>query len=359
MMRSDVMAVREMLAPHDPARDMDREMAREMTRGVLTDPDDLADRARTSALRPRTVRRALRRPYRRRWLLTLSAGITAAFVLLATGILAPRAGIDPAAASTAQSAARLAAAGTDPGPLTGERIWYQRSLGRYPMTVAVDGARDYDLIVTRSHEVWTAADGRYRIRIRTVGPPEFVSDDDRRKWIEDGSPSGPLTAHNADDRHPPDADRARRDEELMALPDDPSVLFAHFHNAAAGHSTGTYPEMFTLVGDALRAPLPMRPSLRAALYEVIARIPGVVRIPDTVDLAGRPVAGLAMPYSGLFGAVVTQDQLLFDPATAEPRGQRMVVTRDLNPLRGPIVVGYDTVEVRGFVGSLDETLAGP
>jgi hypothetical protein len=291
--------------------------------------------------------------------LTAAAGFTGVVALVASGILVPNAAIDPAAAAAARSAARSAAAGTDPGPLTGGRIWYERRLDRYPMTVAVDGAGDYDLIVTRVNEMWTAADGARRHRIRVVGEPEFVNDDDRRKWIEDGRPAGPLTAQNSDDTYPPDPEAARHNQELMSLPVDPDRLFAHFERVATGHSTGTYPQMFTLVGDVLRATLPIRPSLRAALYEVIARIPGVVRLPNTVDLVGRPVAGLAMRYTGLFGAVVTQDQLLFDPTTAEPRGQRMVVTRDLNPFGGPSVVGDNTVEVRGYVASFEDTLTGP
>jgi hypothetical protein len=354
MMRTDVTVVREMLAGHDPAQDV---LAR-------PDADELADAALARALGPVTpaVRDAPRRRHRRRWVLALSAAVTTGAVLLGTGIFGSEATIDPAAAAAARSAARLTAAGTDPGPLTAGRVWYVRSLDRYPMTVAVDGGgSDYNIIATRRHEVWTAADGSQRLRIRAVGRPEFISDDDRRKWQENGSPASVFASRDIDKTSTLDGEVLRQYQELMALPDDPTALFTRFESAAAGHSTGTYPQMFTLVSDALGAPVPIRPAVRAALYEVIARIPGVVPIADTVDLADRPASGLAIEHEGLLGAVVTQVQLLFDPATGEPRGDRMVVTRNLTPFgdRAGTVVGYNTVEVRGYVDSLDDTLTGP
>jgi len=346
-MRTNVTAVRALLAGHDPAAD------------VAARPD-AADRILTRALATTTpVAGGVPPRRRRRWVLATGAAATLAAMLFATGVLGSDATIDPAAAAAARSAARIAAAGADPGPLTADRVWYVRFLDRFPMTVAVDGGgSDYHVIATLQHEIWTAADGTQRHRVRPTEQPEFVSADDERKWRDNGSPTSVFHSRDSDDTLPHDAGVLRQYRELTELPDDTAALFNHFEGAAAGHSTGTYPEMFTLVSDALRAPVPMRPTLRAALYDVIAQIPGVVIVGDTVDLAGRPAFGLAMEHEGLLGAVVTQQQILFDPATAQPRGERMVVTRNLTPFGDPAgtVIGYDTVEVSGFVDAVDDTL---
>ena len=77
----------------------------------------------------------------------------------------------------------------------------------------------------------------------------------------------------------------------MDLPTDPDALFDRLKAEAAGGGDGLYEEMFVLVGDHSRETLTSS-SLRAALYEVAARIPGVKLEGEVTDSAGRP--GLAV-----------------------------------------------------------------
>ena len=73
----------------------------------------------------------------------------------------------------------------------------------------------------------------------------------------------------------------------LDLPSDPDALYAMLKTEAEGNGNGTFQEMFTLVGDALRENY-TTPAQRAALYEVTARLPGIELVGRTVDSAGRP-----------------------------------------------------------------------
>jgi hypothetical protein len=101
----------------------------------------------------------------------------------------------------------------------------------------------------------------------------------------------------------------------LDLPTDPDALYAKLQWEATGHGAGTYEEMFTLVGDALRGsdadPSP-GPAERAALYEVAARIPGVELVGPATDRIGRH--GVAVAYSS--SSNHERHELIFDPKTA-------------------------------------------
>jgi hypothetical protein len=62
----------------------------------------------------------------------------------------------------------------------------------------------------------------------------------------------------------------------------------------------------------------LSPELRAALYQALAMVPGVERIPCTVDLAGRPGVAIAHTAQGM------RTELVIDPASARMLGFRMV-----------------------------------
>jgi hypothetical protein len=77
--------------------------------------------------------------------------------------------------------------------------------------------------------------------------------------------------------------------------------------------------MFTVIGDLLRTdPIPAR--IRAALYRVAARIPGIQALGLTHDGLGRPALAIALNDT-LYGE---RDELLFDPRTASLLGETSV-----------------------------------
>ena len=82
---------------------------------------------------------------------------------------------------------------------------------------------------------------------------------------------------------------------LWALPTDPEQLDAKLRAGIDGAGPDDDSEMFVIVGDLLRES-PAPPSLRKALWEVAARIPGITLVGDVTDHAGR--AGVAVERHG-------------------------------------------------------------
>jgi hypothetical protein len=103
--------------------------------------------------------------------------------------------------------------------------------------------------------------------------------------------------------------------------------------------------MFTLVADALRES-GASPALRAALYEVAARIPGVELLGPATDRVGRH--GLAVAY--VDAKIHERHELIFDRRTAALLGEEYVQLEG-NPYgyRDGTVTGYATYVVSAVV----------
>ena len=106
--------------------------------------------------------------------------------------------------------------------------------------------------------------------------------------------------------------------------------------------------MFTLVGDALRES-DASPALRASLYEVAARIPGVELVGPATDRVGRH--GVAVAY--VDGKIHERHELIFDPRTATLLGEEYVELEGNSYGYSPgTVTGYATYVVSGVVSRL-------
>ena len=91
-------------------------------------------------------------------------------------------------------------------------------------------------------------------------------------------------------------------DQLFALPRDPEALGDWLRRAVgdAGHDPDS--EMFVAVGDLLRES-PAPPSLREALFEVAARIPGVELATGVHDALGRPATAVSRANPDRGGSV--------------------------------------------------------
>ncbi|WIV56842.1 CU044_5270 family protein [Amycolatopsis nalaikhensis] len=94
------------------------------------------------------------------------------------------------------------------------------------------------------------------------------------------------------------------------LPTDADAMLAYLHKSTYGegdtlHDLGR--EVVTLAGGYLR------PAVRAALYEAVAKVPGLV-VRTTKDATGRPVLGITWNSTNEHG-IGNQDEFLFDPVT--------------------------------------------
>jgi hypothetical protein len=233
-------------------------------------------------------------------------------------------------ASAASVALREAAAAARSGPAlpelrSGEYL-YVKSVDAHLSTSVYRADLSYSVLVPHVREVWIGPDGGL-VRERS-GKAEFLTLADRDAWIDAGRP--PLGEGRSEVRTGP--------QEPLDLPSDPDALFAHLERQAAGHSEGVPQEMFTLAGDALRE-TNATPEQRAALYEAVARIPGVELVGSVQDHAGR--SGLAVAIRNSADGV--RDTLIFDPETAQLLGEESVALVG-NPFGYPPgkAVGYAT-----------------
>lgn len=97
---------------------------------------------------------------------------------------------------------------------------------------------------------------------------------------------------------------------LASLPTDPQRLKAVL--AADG-------PIFKRVGAlATTADALLSPALRSALYQVLATVPGVERVPGQVDLAGRPGVAIARTGDG------KRTEIVIDPGSSRMLGFRIV-----------------------------------
>lgn len=106
---------------------------------------------------------------------------------------------------------------------------------------------------------------------------------------------------------------------LASLPTDPDQLMAVLRAAVGEEGPNGDRQVFKAgVTLATTADALLSPELRAALYQAIATVPGVERIPGQVDLAGRAGVAIAHSYHG------KRTEIVIDPATSRTIGFRMV-----------------------------------
>jgi hypothetical protein len=183
--------------------------------------------------------------------------------------------------------------------------------------------------VTR--QVWIATDGSGRLE-QSYGEPSFLTPADRAAWVSDGSPDILPASSDVDSI---EAKGALVAPDLSNLPTNPGTLLAgieartigSFFGAPAG-AAGT----FEIIGDLLRE-TDASPTLRAALYQAAAQMPGVILIGTVTDAAGRSGAAVAYASSG------EQNELVFDPTTSVLLGEATVVTDPSQLCRLDVSVG--------------------
>lgn len=284
---------------------------------------------RSTAPAPQPVRRRTRN----RWSLVTAAATVMAVVAVVViqpfgGGLAP----DPAAASALRAAAAVAAA--RPAPAGGDIrhivISGQDSAGGaliedYPF-------EDFLVYVPFEREMWIAPDGS-GTTIDTLGEPIFVNADLRRLWEEAGRPA--LYAV-------PPGETVTTDFEpgglyyrdIASLPTDPDALAGVLEDMAADTDVPIDEEVFVIVRDVL-ADSAAGPELRAALFEVAARIPGIQHVGTIQDPAGRRGFAVALPWENEEG----RELLVFDPNTSEILAE-ITVLDDPEPTSLPLDLEY-------------------
>lgn len=317
--------------------DTDLELVREL-HPESAETAQARDRARAALLARITAEgeaRAPRRGLRRRLPLLPSIGLAGALaaiiaaVVIAAGLRGGAAQPASAAAAVLERAAVTAQASGGPGELRAGDYWYvhSRTISNGAVFTHADHDRRSLVIVDAEtvydRRVWMGLDRAGLVKQRPVAV-RFLSPAARRQWVRAGRPpadGAPLSIRlPADPFNPPY-------KQLLALPTNVSALYAVIERRA-GKGTPSWRqgagwqshEMFTVIGDLLREQ-PIPPRVRAALYRVAARIPGIEVAGLTHDAIGRPA--LAVTLDDSFDGL--RDQLLFDPHTAALLAETSVV----------------------------------
>lgn len=243
---------------------------------------------------------------------------------------------DATAAERLREAAAVAESRPDPRAIGAGQFWYQRSIEAYLTTTggaaSVDGAAPptpaFSLIQPHVREQWIGRDGGGRVRTRLRGEPRFPGPRDRERWQAAGSPDlgGEMDLPLVNEDAPPPGapgfslgQEAISYEQLLDLPTDADRLYQRLRRAAErGGGSGPDDELFTIVGDLLRA-APIPSDLRGALYRVAARVPRIRAVGEVRDAAGRRGVGIGRDDQGV------RSILIFDPATAELLGEEDVL----------------------------------
>ncbi|MFD7922761.1 CU044_5270 family protein [Streptomyces sp. NPDC059740] len=133
---------------------------------------------------------------------------------------------------------------------------------------------------------------------------------------------------------------------LASLPTDPDALLKKLSaqvTPVKGRETRDQ-AVFSTVGDLVSANS-MPPENAAAFYRAIARIPGVRKVPDAVDAAGRHGVGITLAHS----AWADREVWIFDRDTLAYLGSRMYLTENGKSGRHEVLGGLDAVMQRGVV----------
>jgi hypothetical protein len=308
-----------------------------------------------------------RAEHRRRWLIpAVGLATVGVAVALAIGVGPSEQTVTPAAAALREAAD---AARAQDGIPAGSYL-YVRSVNASQAFgyVLVDPSDPEgptldccEAFVPHARELWLGDEpGDALLRERKAGALQFVSDEERERWIALGRPelesktpfSGILAGIRPRDWY----------NGPLDLPSDADAIYEQFKEDAEGDTrlegvsfeTHVTWSMFHHFSDVLREAR-TTPEQRAAAYEALARVPGVVLVGETTDRFGRGGIGVAIdilenePSGFLFRYV-----LVFDPETAELLEERREVLpgnrhRGLQPgtLEAYATYEYAVVEALG------------
>lgn len=340
----------------------DLDLIRSLRAGVPGPTATARDRALSAVRAGRTARRrGLPRGPRARGVAAAAAIAVAVVVVALTtdgeGTLSTG---DARAAQKLNQAADAALRTPGPGRLREGQYWYTRSRSGYLTTIG--DAPPYSYLAPAVREDWLDRDGGGLARQRPAGDPIFPGPRDRERWRASGSP--PLAVGDLEEIELGACDDAPGGdcgsfflgndaidyEGLLALPTATDALYERLRDAAAeGGGSSVDDELFTIVGDTLRS-TPAPPPLRAALYRVAARVPGVIYLGEMRDAVGRPGVGVARDDQGV------RSVLIFDPETGAMLGEedRQLEPVDYVDARPGDRVGFVAYVESGVVDSTEE-----
>jgi hypothetical protein len=178
----------------------------------------------------------------------------------------------------------------------------------------------YAVDYSQHEQQWIGSDSSGR-QVATSTDPTFPTRRDHANWVASGRRS--LTIPHGDDFFGP-GQLSDGPENLATLTTDPASLARLISARKIEGGPAGPAEDFTQVGDLLRASS-APPALRAALFQVAVRIPGVTVVANARNHSGQPGTGLeyvSPVTAGPERGQVDQRELIFDPATSALIGEQ-------------------------------------
>lgn len=167
----------------------------------------------------------------------------------------------------------------------------------------ISTGQGFDLVVRYTAETRLRSDGTGE-RVTTIDKVSFPTDHDHDAWVEAGMP------HKIDagdtDRESLQGDRIPG-YDVSTLPVDPARLEAALRPVPNGMREDE--EVMEVAANLLAESNPS-PELRAALFEVLADLPGIKLLGQVTDPLGRSGTGILIPRGP------SNEELIFDPSTS-------------------------------------------
>src|SRR5919109_5276869 len=303
----------------------------------------------------------------RRLLAAAAALVTvgAAVVAVSIGVGPSPEAVTPAAAALRQAAAGARTQdGIPPGSYLYVRSQNATLAGGYWLDERLDpetslGVDCCEALVPQVRELWLGDHaGDALLRERTSGNPQFLNEADRKRWIELGRPQ--LVAKTPFSGVLAGVPRSWYEGPLN-LPADGNAVYEQFkRDAEADHSAPGAPtdvdvggSMFLHFSDVLREAR-TTPEQRAAAYEALARVPGVIPLGESTDRFGR--RGIAVAFDFVDNEpFLFRHVLVFDPKTGNLLEERREVLQGsrYRGLPAGLVDAYATYEY-GVVDALGQ-----
>lgn len=206
----------------------------------------------------------------------------------------------------------------------------------------------FSVLVPHIREIWAAPDGSGRLLTKT-GEPQFLGPRDEAVWEAVGRPQLDRPGISDESFGPEGLSHT----DFSEYSTDPEELYDQIRSKAEGHGPSTDAEMLVLVGDLLRETV-APPDLRAALFRVAAKIPGVALLGEVTDPAGRRGIGVARASDD--AGFLERNELIFDPDTSELLAERQILLERVDWIDADpgTVIGYAVYLESGVVGSTSE-----
>lgn len=163
----------------------------------------------------------------------------------------------------------------------------------------------YDVTMQETVQTWIAADGS-ATRVSTITKLSFPTEQDHQTWLALDPAAVQVDRTDTDVFAPWQLSDG---QDLTTLPTDPADLLAALRRSSSGKGSFDDQHVMSNVETILSQTYPS-PALRAALFKVLAGLPGIRSLGEVQDPTGRTGVGFMLPQG-------PQDvEMVVDPATS-------------------------------------------